>query len=433
MSGELILVVHPQDGVLDRISESLHGAGYKVMSAGAAQEAVERFGGSRFARPDAVLTPVDTEHPEGSPLLERLRDGATRRRLPVVVLADGDPEARRHALRLGLTHVVAAPFDDEEVVLSTRLALEQHRDDRLLSGSLAQMSPVELLQSAEVNRRGGTVVLKHRGRVGTVWLRDGQVIDAEIDDGRRREEAVYGMAAWDEGTFEANFGPVSVPRRITAGTTALLLESMRRLDEAGRGGEVDDEQPPNAAMPDPPPPPPRRLLTLHRAVTLLNLAASYAAEHAEPRMVAERLETMRRRLARDHGVLTAFAVTGSAQVSVDGDAPGLSAAPPERLVAATAGWLKELFGELERALPGRFPLERLRGISAAVHGDLDELGFYRELGVQPPVDGDTAPHSGAPAADDAETAAPEAHPAGALGAGAVPTTDDQVPTEEMTS
>lgn len=380
MSGELILVVHPRDEVLDSLSETLHGAGFKVMSAASAQGAVESFAGSRFFMPDAVLTPIDADDPAGSPLIERVRSNPLAEQVPVVVLANGNPAERRHALRLGLNHVILPPYDGEEVVLSTRLALEQHRDERLLSGSLAQMSPVELLQSAELNRRSGTIVLKHRGKVATVWLREGRVVDAEVDDGRRREEAVYAMATWDEGTFEANFGPVSMPQRINSSTTSLLLEAMRRRDESVRDAAADS--PPHAALDDPPPPPPRPLLVLHRSLTLLNMASSYAGDHLDLDLLRSRMQAVRDRLLPDHALLAAFRVNDRGQVHLEGDDPGLDRVSPDRVVQGTAAWVRELFHDLDHALPGRFPLSRLRAISEAVQDDLDRLGFYRELGFE---------------------------------------------------
>jgi CheY-like chemotaxis protein len=367
----------------EALSESLHGAGFKVMDAESSPAAVDRLAGARYFRPDAVLTAIDHRDPAGSPLLAALTRQADRPPT-VVVLANGNLDDRRHALRLGFSHLVLPPYDGEEVVLTTRLALEQHRDEGALSGSLGQMSAAELLQSAEVNRRSGTVVLRQGGRRGTVWLRDGRVIDAEIDDGRRREEAVYDLALWDRGTFEASFGAVDAPQRITASTTSLLLEAMRLRDEAAR-----EAAPPHAALDDPPPPPPRRLLALHRALTLANLAASYACDHVDAGLLVRRMEKIQRRLAADHPVLTAFRLNHHGQVHVAADAPGLERIEARRVMQGVAAWLAELFAELDRALPGRFPLPKLKAISEAIQGDLSDLGFYRDLGLTAGTQGES--------------------------------------------
>ena len=248
-----------------------------------------------------------------------------------------------------------------------------------LSGSLGQLSLPDLLQTAEASRRSGVVLISHRDRNGTLWLRDGRVVDAEIDGSRRGREAVFEMAFWDEGTFEADFHPVAVPERIFEPTSALLLEAMRRRDEALRNAP-----PPHAAMPDPPPPPPRPLLAVHRALTLLNVAVSYATEHAEPELLARRLEQVRAELAAEHPVLAAFRVHGNGAVAAAGGPAWRDGGPPEgveALVRGTSLWLVRFFSVMESALPGRFPLRRLRLVTEAVQEDLASLGFYRELGL----------------------------------------------------
>jgi hypothetical protein len=251
-----------------------------------------------------------------------------------------------------------------------------------LQGSLGQLSVPDLLQTAEANRRSGRIDLSHDAQQGTLWLHEGRVADAVVDGGPRGREAVYEMALWDHGTFAADFSLVTVPERIFEPTSALLLEAMRRRDELLR-----DSAPLHAAMPDPPPPPPRPLLTVHRALTLLNIAASYAADSLEPALLARRLEESRRQTAAELPVLAAFRVTGQGAVALDAPdataAEAAAGADPDILVRATARWLTRLFAVLEHALPGRFSLRRLRSVTEAVQEDLATLGFYRELGLSP--------------------------------------------------
>jgi hypothetical protein len=245
----------------------------------------------------------------------------------------------------------------------------------LLSGSLDQLSVPDLLQTIEASRRSGVILVRNHESSGTLWLRDGRVVDAEIEGGGLGADAVYQIAVWEEGTFEADFTPVAVPDRIFQPTSALLLEAMRRRDE-----ELRNAPPPHAAIPDPPPPPPRPLLAVHRALTLLNVAASYALEHVEPELLGSRLESARRELLAGHPALEAFQVSPRGTVSAAPEAPLTEA---ESTVRGVSRWLIRFFAALESALPGRFPLRKLRQITEAVQEDLDSLGFYRELGFAP--------------------------------------------------
>ena len=88
------------------------------------------------------------------------------------------------------------------------------------------------MQTFEVGRKTGVIRLDGE-RSGTIFFRDGRVIDAEL--GRLGgENAFYRMLNTFEGNFEVQFVPVDRPERIEVSTQGLLLEGMRRLDEWGR-------------------------------------------------------------------------------------------------------------------------------------------------------------------------------------------------------
>lgn len=374
-NGELVLVVHPDAEVARRLERILEEAGFWVSSAASHKQAEEQVRGLRFSPPAVLLTVLD-EATERSPILERMRAKPLGGQIAVVGLGTGDDEERRRSLRLGLAHLVPPPYEEEELVLSTCRALDRQRREHRISGSLSQLSAAELLQTAESNRRSGTIALESQGRTATVWLREGRVVDAETEDGHEAEEAVYVLATWEEGSFEAEFRPVSVTERISTSTTGLLLEAMRRKDEHQRHAA-----PPHAAIPDPPPPPPKALLTLHRALTLLNVATSYAADHLAPALVERRTEAARRRIAEGHALAHEFTVHRAGQVAFDGESGDMP--PPHEIVETAVAWSADLFRDLERALPNRFGLDQLRSASEAVADDLESLGFYEALDRSP--------------------------------------------------
>lgn len=395
MSGELVFVVHDQAEVRERLSKGLADAHFKVLAFHSDQEAGERVESQRFLLPDAILMPLDHASSNGDggligsggevpPLLQRLRSNPVTESIPVIVLSGGSEADRRRALRLGLTGQVMPPYDDEEVQLSVRLALERRRDQRLVSGSIAQLPVTDLLQTAEAGRRSGTFTFRRRGISATLWMRNGRIVDAEADGGRSGEEVIYALASWQDGTFEVDFGEVSVPERIQASTSGLLLEAMRRRDEALRDGGFGegDDAPAHAALDDPPPPPPRELRTVHRALTLLNVAASYAVDHVEPDLVARRLEEVRSSLCPELPALACFRVLAGGQVTVDGAEKPWTDVAPDELARSVGAWVRALFERFEKGLKGRFQVGRLRALTRAIHEDMETLGFYRALGLE---------------------------------------------------
>lgn len=97
-------------------------------------------------------------------------------------------------------------------------------------GSLAELHLPDIIQLVSVSGKTGVFHLTDAGQTGQIFLRDGQIVHAELDD-LDGEEAVYALATWREGEFrfDANDGP---PREtIKKSNTSLLMEAARRLDE----------------------------------------------------------------------------------------------------------------------------------------------------------------------------------------------------------
>ena len=184
----------------------------------------------QFDLPDAILTPLRDMESGDSILIRLLESNPLMEQIPLVVIANAGAEERRRALRLGLLGVVAPPYDDEEVTLTTKLAIDKHRHDQALFGTMSQLSVADLLQTAEVGRRSGAVSFQHDNEKARLWLHEGRVIAAEIQEGIEGIEAVYEIATWETGTFEADFGSVDVEQKFSMSPSELLLEAMRRLD-----------------------------------------------------------------------------------------------------------------------------------------------------------------------------------------------------------
>lgn len=382
MSGQVALVVHQDLRTLQKICGIVSRAGFMVVSDSSSVSALARMKEGAFAMPNVLVTELDGQHQQGAVLLEYLRANPLTETLPVVLLAsDGEAadEERRQALSLGISHWVLPPFDDQDVEEGLRSALEAELEPRPLTGSLGQLSFPDLVQTLEVNHKTGVLTFTQGKLSGTLWFREGQVVHATTGQGLRGRDAFYSLALWDSGLFEASFSSISVPETIGERTSFLLMEAMRRKDEARR--QADD--PPHAALPDPPPPPPRDLLALHRGLTLLNVAASYASDHVESQLLERRLEAVRKELVAEHPVLRGFQVRPGGRVVMGEweDLPEAEVPDAEALVPAVALWLRRLFARLEHGLPGRFGLKRLKSVTGAVHDDLESLGFYAALGL----------------------------------------------------
>jgi transposase-like protein len=133
----------------------------------------------------------------------------------------------------GFRRSVVLAFDER---LKQRL-VDQGADAALwaaeFTGTLDEISVIDLIQSVELARKSAVIILCHNGMESRVWCSDGAVIDAEC--GRLRGElALYRLASLEHGRAVVEFRVAPRARTIHASTSRLLLEAAHRKDEADR-------------------------------------------------------------------------------------------------------------------------------------------------------------------------------------------------------
>jgi pSer/pThr/pTyr-binding forkhead associated (FHA) protein len=101
-------------------------------------------------------------------------------------------------------------------------------------GSLREIPLVDLLQMLATARKSGLLVLKAGNETGRVFLEEGHVYYACMEDWVEVDphKVLYRLLGWTSGTFaleKSDVRPFANP--ITESSDALLLEGMRQLDE----------------------------------------------------------------------------------------------------------------------------------------------------------------------------------------------------------
>lgn len=169
-----ILVVDDEPSIRTLLKSTLARAGYAVIEAATAREAVTA---AQIDKPDLVLLDLGLPDRDGLEIVASLRGEAG---LPVIVVsAREDSEQKVAALDLGAEDYVTKPFDTEELLARVRAALRR---------SLASQAEQELVELGDVSidlyrrqvRRGGdelhltpkeyavlAELAKHPGRVLT--------------------------------------------------------------------------------------------------------------------------------------------------------------------------------------------------------------------------------------------------------------------------
>jgi CheY-like chemotaxis protein len=238
MAKQHLLLVDGDPKSLRVMEVSLKKAGFSVTTAADGKDALQKI---EISPPDLVLSDTRLNELDGFELCRRLKADERLRHIPFVFLTSQKAvEFKVRGLEMGGEDYLTKPIYIKEIVTRARMILQKAEKERFerretrggFSGSLSDLGVVDLVQTFEVGRKTGLIRLDGE-RSGTIYFRDGRVIDAEL--GRLAgENAFYRMLNTFEGNFEVQFVPVDRSERIEVSTQGLLLEGMRRLDEWGR-------------------------------------------------------------------------------------------------------------------------------------------------------------------------------------------------------
>ncbi|MGB3049665.1 MAG: DUF4388 domain-containing protein [Polyangiales bacterium] len=247
MTKQNLLVVDADPRSLRVLEVSLRNAGYNVAGCPSVGKAFEILHANK---PDLILSDTTFNDMNGFEFVEQLRQNADWAEIPFMFLSsDGSIESKIRGLELGIEDYLTKPIYIREVIARVGIELARqaraglaHRssDSRTrFSGSLSEMSVVDLLQTIDVSRKSGVLTLvADDGQEGMISFDSGAVINATVEN-LVGEDAVYRHLLWREGTFDLEFRRVSLSERTVHRTTqALLMEGMRRLDEWSRLTEL---------------------------------------------------------------------------------------------------------------------------------------------------------------------------------------------------
>jgi response regulator RpfG family c-di-GMP phosphodiesterase len=210
--------------------------GHEVVLCRTAEQAYKRFQQGGI---DACITEVDLKPHDGFMLCEYIRKHRAGAELPVIFLTRlSDRQSVDRGLQLGAVDYIIKPAAPDVVVAKMRNVLAknvQKSGTRGVQGSLREMPLPDVLQVLARTRKTGMLRVNAAGHAGEIQFGNGQVYNASFRS-LRNEDALYALLTLQDGEFALD--PTFVPstRGIHDSTENLLLEGMRRMDEAGLSG-----------------------------------------------------------------------------------------------------------------------------------------------------------------------------------------------------
>ena len=217
-----VLVADSDARSLRILELALGKAGIAAQGAGDAAEARKLLPDSSLLICDAAL--------DGIALCAEAKTAG----LPVVLLAS-DKTLHAKAVEAGADEFLHKPVLLKELVQRVHFLLDRRHEppEAGLTGAIQDMGLLDVFHSLAGWRKSAVVRCEQHGHEARVWVKEGEVIDAELGP-LRGDPAFYRLLTWDSGEYGVQFGEVDREVRIAAGTHGALLEAMRRVDELSR-------------------------------------------------------------------------------------------------------------------------------------------------------------------------------------------------------
>jgi DNA-binding response OmpR family regulator len=226
-----ILLVDPDITATVDLQTTLQRAGYEVDSASGlftAREAVAN------AMPQLVLYAVGSSAPDALEFCKAFKTESGTAAIPLIVLLSPKSAVREaELLRAGTDDFLPLPVDADLLFLKVEKQLSgssQAAAGKGVTGSLSDMSFSDLIQVLSAGAKSTEISLTSENRKARVFLKDGNVIHAEMGS-ETGESVFHQLMQWRQGEFSMQECATFPAATIKSTTMSLLMEGARLADE----------------------------------------------------------------------------------------------------------------------------------------------------------------------------------------------------------
>ncbi len=231
------LIVDPDPEETTVLELRMVEQGFEVAQARASDQALKIL---EKGDVDIVVSELELQPIDGFQLLAEARKNSWGQKVPWVIVTGrtggGRTDAQK-AFELGAIDFLTKPLSSDLLVAKLKQIIEREAvrggPARGVAGSLQEMGLPEMVQVLNYGRKTGSLKIRSGPNSGEIHFVGGLIFNA-LWSTLRGEEAFFAMLGLTEGEFslDPNF---TAPQQVIQDTPeALLLEGMRRLDEAGR-------------------------------------------------------------------------------------------------------------------------------------------------------------------------------------------------------
>jgi len=233
-----ILVVDDNPTILKLICQSLEKCGELFTATDGADALMKTI----EVEPDLIISDYSMPVMDGRALFDKLRSKPETQNIPFVFLASQKEIDERLRLVVdGVEDYFVKPFFVRDLSQQTRRITARLLQERVekrgggagIQGKLTELSVIDWMQSLEQGRKTCALILRSGDEEYTLYFSEGQVTHA-TGQGLEGDPVIFKVLTWVEGDWEVDFRKNSSARTTSMSTQGLIMEGLRRLDEANR-------------------------------------------------------------------------------------------------------------------------------------------------------------------------------------------------------
>jgi DNA-binding response OmpR family regulator len=242
-----ILVADDEPRLLEAMTRYLSRRHWTIATARDGEEALRKIAEDR---PDLVIADIGMPRMDGFQLFTRLRRESSTRTIPFIFLTGrGQATEKLKASRIGADDYLTKPCSLDHLAQSVEAALDRIAQARKLplekvglGGRIEDVDLLDLIQALELEQRTGALVLSHGERTGTLYFREGTIVEAAVRS-PVREEPLFRLLGWKTGRFL--FIPDLLPEQIviTGSMANVLFQDLLTLEQQERELPEQEEAP----------------------------------------------------------------------------------------------------------------------------------------------------------------------------------------------
>ncbi len=235
MSDKSVLIVDDEETLTWSMSKSLakDKSKYNVLLANNGKEALSVMNKNKV---DLAILDIRMPGINGLDLLMIIKKKFPETKV-IIMTAYGSQEIQEEANRRGSLYYIEKPFEIQDIRKLILDAIGEKEEDGF-EGQVRGLQLSDIIQMNCLGRITTALIVSKTNMKGTIYFNRGEIVHAEYND-IKGVEAFYDILNWQSGNFSFQNGAVPDEETIDDRWEFLLMEAMRRRDEATK---VDDPE-----------------------------------------------------------------------------------------------------------------------------------------------------------------------------------------------